>query len=111
MKCMKCGRDVEPGQVFCPECLKGMEDYPVNPNVTVRIPRRPEPVQNRKASRRRNVSEEEQIRILKKRVRILVWVLVAAVVAIVVLSIPAVQYLLKETISSLPGQNYSVAGG
>ena len=111
MKCMKCGRDVEAGQVFCPDCLKGMEDYPVNPNVTVRIPRRPDPVQVRKQPRRKQLTEEEQIRTLKTRMRILTWVLVAAVAVIVALTIPAVRYLLEETISLLPGQNYSVAGG
>ena len=111
MKCMKCGRDVESGQVFCPECLKGMEAYPVSPNVSVRLPRRPDPVQPRKQPRRRQLSEEEQIRALKKRVRILTWLLVAAVVLIVLLAIPAVRYLLKETLYLLPGQNYNVAGG
>lgn len=111
MKCMKCGRDVEAGQVFCPECLKGMEDYPVNPNVTVRIPRRPDPAQSRKQPRRKQASEEEQIRALKKRTRILFWILVAAVVVIIALTIPAVRYMLEQTISMLPGQNYTVAGG
>ena len=111
MKCMKCGRDVEAGQVFCPECLKGMEAYPVSPNVSVRLPRRPDPVQPRKQPRRRQLSEEEQIRALKKRVRILAWLLAAAVVLIVLLAIPAVRYLLKETLYLLPGQNYNVAGG
>lgn len=111
MKCMKCGRDVEAGQVFCPECLKGMEDYPVNPNVTVRIPRRSEPAQGRKQPRRKQPSEEEQIRALKKRNRILFWILVAAVAVIIALTIPAVRYMLEQTISMLPGQNYNVAGG
>ena len=111
VKCMKCGRDVESGQVFCPQCLKSMQEYPVNPNVTVRLPRRSDPAQTRKQPRRRQMTEEEQIRLLKKRMRILLWVLAAAVAVIVALSIPAVQYFLEETISSLPGQNYSVAGG
>ena len=56
------------------------------------------------------LTEEEQIRTLKTRMRILTWVLVAAVAVIVALTIPAVRYLLEETISLLPGQNYSVAG-
>ena len=111
MKCMKCGRDVESGQVLCPECLKGMEDYPVNPNVTVRIPRRSDPAQGRKQPRRKQASEEEQIRILKKRMRIMFWILVAAVAVIIALTIPAVRYMLEQTISMLPGQNYNVAGG
>lgn len=111
MKCMKCGRDVEPGQVFCPACLEDMEAHPVNPNVTVRLPRRPEPAQHRKPARKKIISEEEQIRLLKKRLRICTWILVAAVAVIVALTIPTVRYLVEETISSLPGQNYSVAGG
>ena len=111
MKCMKCGRDVESGQVFCPDCLKDMEAHPVNPNVTVRLPRRPEPSQHRKPAKKKSVSEEEQIRHLKKQLRICMWILLAALAVIVVLTIPTVRYLVEETISSLPGQNYSVAGG
>ena len=111
MKCMKCGRDVEAGQVFCLDCLKGMEDYPVNPNVTVRLPRRPDAGQNRKQTRRKSASEEEQIRMMKVRMRIMFWLLVIALAVIIALTIPAVRYLLEETISLLPGQNYSVAGG
>jgi hypothetical protein len=86
-----------------------MEKYPVNPNVTVRLPRRPDPATVRKSVRRKSVSEEEQIRSLKKWMRILIWILAGALAIIIALSIPAVNYLLEDSQSLRPGQNYSSA--
>ena len=65
----------------------------------------------RKQPRRKQASEEEQIRALKKRMRVLIWILIASVAVIIALTIPAVRYILEQTISMLPGQNYTVAGG
>ena len=69
--CMRCGREIEEGQVFCPECLKEMSRYPVDPNTVVQIPLRKESVTGKKNPRRRSISPEEQILILKRRIRIL----------------------------------------
>ena len=40
MGCMKCGRDVDAKQVFCPECLETMRQYPVKKDAVVQIPNR-----------------------------------------------------------------------
>ena len=108
MNCMRCGREIRDGQVFCPECLAEMEKCPVRSDAPVRLPRRPDP-DLRRTVRKKGPSEEEQIRILKKRVRILAWLLAAAIVVIILLSIPAVRNLVENSISRLPGQNYSPA--
>lgn len=42
--CMRCGREIEEGQVFCQDCLKEMSRYPVDPNTVVQIPLRKESV-------------------------------------------------------------------
>lgn len=109
MNCMKCGRETQTGQVFCPDCLEDMKKYPVNPTTTVRLPRRYDPQLAKKQVRRKAVPEEEQIRLLKKRVKLLSWLLAAAVALIIALTIPTVKILVEESISKLPGQNYSSA--
>ena len=110
MNCMRCGRETPEEQVFCPGCLAEMEKCPVKPDATVRIPRRPDPVPRRNV-RRKGIPEEEQIRQLKKQVRLLAWLLILAAIVIVALSIPAVRSLLEDSISLLPGQNYTSATG
>ena len=109
MKCMRCSKDTKDSQVFCPECLAVMEQYPVNPNVTVRLPRRSDPQFARKPVRRKLPTEEEQIRSLKKRIRVLSWLLAIALAAVIALSIPTVYHLIEDTATFLPGQNYSSA--
>lgn len=69
MNCVKCGREIEHDQVFCPVCLEGMEAYPVKPGTVVHIPKRPEQETEKKAAPRKKVlSPEEQIQRLKKKV-------------------------------------------
>lgn len=108
MNCMRCGREIRDGQVFCPECLAEMEKCPVKPDAPVRLPRRPD-ADLRRPVRKKGPSEEEQIRILKKRVRILGLLLAAALVVIILLSIPTIRNLVEDNINILPGQNYSPA--
>ena len=108
MNCMRCGREIQEGQVFCPDCLTEMEKCPVKPDTPVRIPRRPDPAL-RRAVRKKGSPEEEQIRSLKNRVRVLSWLLAAAIVVIIFLTIPAVRNLVEDSIKLLPGQNYSSA--
>ena len=106
MNCMRCSRDIQDGQVFCPDCLAEMEKYPVKPDTPVRLPRRPDPPV-RRTVRKKGPSEEEQIRILKKRVRVLCLLLAIATAVIILLSIPVIDHLTEESISLLPGQNYT----
>lgn len=109
MNCMRCGRDIEDGQVFCAQCLEVMKKSPVNPGTAIRIPHRPDP-QLRRTVRRKQVSEEEQIRILKKRLRIMAWLFAVTLAALIALSIPTVIHFTQQH-NVLPGQNYSSATG
>ena len=69
MHCVKCGREIEEGQVFCPVCLGNMESYPVKPGTVVLIPRHPEEELEKKAQpRKRILTQEEQITRLKRKV-------------------------------------------
>ena len=110
MNCMRCGREIPEEQVFCSDCLEEMKKCPVKPDTPVRLPRRPDPVL-RRTVRKKGTPEEEQIRSLKKQVRLLAWLLILAAIVIVVLSIPAIRDMVGDSIQLLPGQNYSSAAG
>ena len=104
MACMKCGRDTQPGQVFCDSCLEIMEWYPVKPGTAVQLPKRQEaPI--RKVPKRRVPSPEEQIKGLRRQVHILSILLAIMMLLVGLLSIPTYRYLMEEHV--LPGQNYS----
>lgn len=105
MNCMKCGREIPSGQVFCEDCLLDMAKYPVDPDVQVAIPQRTPTTSLRKAPKRRTLSPDEQIASLKKMVRILAVLLVLAVGIAVGLAFPAYEYLREDRFAV--GQNYS----
>lgn len=105
MNCMKCGRETAAEQIFCQECLLDMEKYPVKPGTTVQLPKQREASTPRKNSKRRNLSTEEQLKWLKRRVRILTVLLFLALVLIAALAYPAAEYFLEDHFR--PGQNYS----
>ena len=106
MGCMKCGRDVEEGQVFCPVCLENMEKYPVKPGTPVHIPVRRQDPPVRRPARRRTLSPEEQLRKLRRRNRSLAILAALLLVASVLLGTVAVRHFLEDKGYS-PGQNYS----
>ena len=59
MGCMKCGRDVDPDQVFCDQCREVMARYPVKPGIVVQLPHRhQQPVKKQPARRHPVLSAE-----------------------------------------------------
>lgn len=107
MNCMKCGRDIEETQVFCPACLADMQKYPVRPGTAVLLPRRPESTPLRKVLPKRKVlSPEEQVKRLRKKLRRLWLGILGLLVVIVLLAYPYVKDLLDGQ-TYLPGQNYT----
>jgi len=107
--CMKCGRELKPGQVFCDGCLADMEKHPVKPGVVVLLPDHKAAAQ-RAAARRRypTVSPEEQISRLRARVKRL-WIALALVSALAAGAgwLVVNDWLTQDDGSLLPGQNYS----
>ena len=92
MYCMKCGRDIKPGQVFCESCLQVMEQHPVKPDTVVHLPRR-SGTNSTKKPRKRVLSAEEQIALLKKRShRLAFWLTLSLL--LLGLSLGALAYLL-----------------
>jgi len=108
MFCMKCGREVDEGQLFCAECREVMKRYPVKPGIAIQLPHREEtPLIKKPAARRKNhYSPEEQIRILRRRLRriLVIWLVTLLLLAATIY--PTVRFL-QRVGGVLPGQNYS----
>ena len=109
MNCVKCGREIEHDQVFCPACLEEMEKYPVKPGTVVHIPKHPEDEEEKRPAPRKKPgpTPEQQIGKLKRRV----WRLRLCVALLLMLSgflMFAVSRAVEELdIRHLVGQNYS----
>ena len=108
-KCMKCGRELPGGQVFCEGCLAEMDKYPVKPGVVVMLPRRRTAQPKVPAPRRRSApTPEEQVVKLKKWVRIQRLCLLLLALLLAAAMWLQINYQLKmEEHKLLPGQNYS----
>ena len=108
MNCMKCGREVGEGQVFCTDCLKDMEKYPVRPGTAVHLPKRPaySPIR-RAVPKRKSIPPEEMVKRQRKTIRRLSWALVLTSLLAALMAYPAFQHLRKND-DFLIGQNYSV---
>lgn len=106
MNCLKCGREIEEGQVFCNDCLVQMAKYPVKPGTAVQLPSCGSTAVSKKvhSRRRTKAAPEEQLKALKKRIRILSALLSVCVVLLIVLSVVMLRYMSANRL--LPGQNY-----
>ena len=106
MNCLKCGAEMKESGVFCDTCLADMANYPVKPNVTVQIPRRPvATVVKKKTKKTRFVKPEDQIRHLKWVRNWLIGLLIAALLAFAASSAMVVYLLTQEDTPGI-GQNY-----
>ena len=108
MQCLKCGREIPVGQVFCQDCLTDMEKYPVKSGTPVRLPKRQEaPVVKKQNHRRPPAAPEVQV----KRLKLRLWILSLVLVAVLALAGTAVWMLWsripRKEVQPLPGQNYS----
>ena len=103
MYCLRCGKETLEEQAFCLECQKEMAKYPVDPGAVVQLPKRKQ-VSAKKPAKRR-LTPEEQVRLLRKRVRMYACLFVAALVVVVSLSVPLILELRKDR--ERIGQNYS----
>lgn len=110
MYCLKCGNETGNDQVFCAHCLDVMERYPVKPGTSVHLPRRNPASAQKKQSRRRAYSPEEQIVRLRVSVRTLTALLCAAILALGISVWLNLRPKTAEETTPVPsiGQNYTV---
>ncbi len=110
MNCMRCGRETTGQQVFCDRCLTDMSRHPVKPDVAVYLPvRKPsEPQRKQNRHRKKELSAEDMIPILRRRIRFLA---VTVVILVMMLCAAAAGVWLANnpnTEAKIPniGQNY-----
>ena len=81
MACMKCGKKTKDEQVFCTECLAVMEQYPVKRDIHIQLPSRANDRPGKRERRRkRNLTPEEMVVILRSRVRRQRWIIFVLVI-------------------------------
>ena len=108
MNCLKCGKEIEHDQVFCPECLAQMEQYPVKPGIVVQLPSQ-KPEKNQPAARQTVRMDsaadlEKKLRRLRRGNRALG--LLCVFLVLVTMLATMVSFKLIGTVTHW-GQNYS----
>lgn len=70
MRCLKCGKDIPNGTVFCDSCLEEAKAYPVKPGTPIKLSFRDDPPATRQvATPRQTQSPAEQNLRLRRSVR------------------------------------------
>lgn len=108
MYCLRCGRDTTDNHVFCDICQQTMEQYPVKPGTPIHLPHRATPVAaKRRFRRKRQITPEEQISLLKKSLRQARTLLILVTVVLCL----AITMLVYETLhrdTPIIGRNYTI---
>lgn len=95
MHCIRCGRELPLGQVFCKECLADMATHPVKAGTPVILPPPPAPVVNRRPARKTRKPEEQLSRLRRVMISMLV------LFSIIILAGTMLIYSLSEKIDTL----------
>ena len=109
MNCLKCGVEIEETQVFCEDCREVMKKYPVKPGIAIQFPKRedaPAVIKKTLLRRKSPLSPEDQIRVLRRRMRSLMIVWLVTLLLLGATIYPTVEFIRNLDIR-LPGQNYS----
>ena len=109
MNCIKCGREFENDQAFCPRCLEQMARNPVRPDVIIKLPNRSAASQKKLVPRKRARTPEEQIHRLKKTNTRLIIALCAVSLITGMLAFLSIDFLKQLDVQRFLGQNYSIA--
>ena len=109
MNCMKCGREISLGQVFCKDCLTDMARHPVAPDTPVPVFDPHANASLNLTTAPRKIKPEEQIAKLRKRIKILTIALTATVLVFSILTALLINQLNQKMDAAAPGQNYSTS--
>ena len=104
MNCMKCGRELKEGQVFCDICLEGMENEPIKINTPVLIPAQPKEAP---VHRRPILNPEEEVKRLEKINQNLILFLILTSVATILFALGLFHQEVLDVVDNL-GRNYNV---
>ena len=109
MNCMKCGREISLGQVFCKDCLTDMALHPVAPDTPVPVFDPNATAVLNLTTTTRKIKPEEQITKLRKQVKFLTIALTATVLVFSILTALLINQLNQRLDTATPGQNYSTS--
>ena len=104
MNCLKCGRELKEGQVFCDICMDAMEKEPIKINTPVMIPVQPKTTPSH---RRSLVNAEEELKRLQKTNQNLILWLTVATIAAMLFAFGLYHQEFLEVVDNL-GKNYHV---
>ena len=104
MNCLKCGRELKEGQVFCDTCLESMEREPIKINTPVMIPAQPKITPSH---RRPIVNPEEELKRLEKTNQNLILWLILTSIAAALFAFGLYHQEFLEVVDNL-GRNYHV---
>ena len=108
MNCMKCGREIALGQVFCKDCLEDMDRHPIAPGTPVPMFEiNTAPVVKRPVAARKQKKPEEQVLSLKRWVVGLSLMLVAAILGFSLITGILLHRLSEAETGGSTDQNYS----
>ena len=111
MQCMKCGREIPAGQVFCEDCLTDMAAYPIKPGTVVTLPNRPKQTTTRKIIGHRSaVTLAQQVKKQTNTNLVLSWLLTVSIALLIGVGALTVSLLTEDADRVQPGQNYSAEG-
>lgn len=108
MNCLRCGRETKDSNVFCDGCQETMKAYPVRPGTAIHLPHKAVSAPaKKKARRKRQITPEEHIALLKRSLRQtrLFLLLVALVLC---LAIGMLVYETSQLENPDIGRNYAV---
>ena len=110
MYCLKCGKETTDSHVFCDRCLDTMEKYPVKSGTAVHLPHRDVAAPAKKsAQRKRILSAEEQVVMLKRTTRRLIAAIAVLCVVLGLATGLLVHNLLdRKPVTSAVGRNYTI---
>ena len=108
MSCLKCGQETSENELFCGECLKVMEKYPVKPGIAIQLPHREETASIKRTVTRKKqpLTPEEMVPILKKRFWRMFVIWLVTLILLGLTTYPTIVFVQKWNVH-LPGQNYS----
>ena len=107
MNCIKCGRETGADNAFCDACLEEMSRRPVNPATVVLLPGQGRPQTKKAAPKKAFPSTEEQVGILRRKVRRMRIMILVLAVLVAALGIVVRKTLSELDFQRLLGQNYS----
>ena len=108
MNCMKCGSETSADAVFCDECLRRMEQYPVSPNTLVYVPSE----KDRAAVKRHSpapliITAEDQVKKLNRRLHVMGLLLALSLGATIFFGLLSLDTIRELNMTNFVGKNYT----